>query len=307
MRILLWTGMEGMSEITDHHECWPVFPHYWQTGRRKFTADVVAAASGLLEGGATEVVVMNGHGLGWPNVLWEDLPDQVRPYGRGSRGKGFDGLFQVGFHARCGTTDGFISHTFVPHFRVAVDGALVTESHAAAWLVGVPLLGITGDAALEAQVDGILNGTPFLAVKRSSSRSETTPLYGNGVASADAIRAFARRCAQEWRQRKPPALPSPFTVAMSLDPHLTQAAVGRHGLVRSSPAVLTVEAEDWGRDVEPALGAAMGAALRPLLAAQEDLDLSSEAAMQRQEPAKLERLRRYFVDWVHANYPAWQV
>ena len=37
---------------------------------------------------------------------------------------------------------------------------------------------------------------------------------------------------------------------------------GRHSL--------TKEAEDWGRDAQPALEAAMGAALQPLFAAQAD-------------------------------------
>jgi type VI protein secretion system component VasF len=70
--------------------------------------------------------------------------------------------------------------------------------------------------------------------------------------------------------------------------------------------VLSREAEDWGRDAQPALLAAMGAALQPLFAAQADLDLTSEAAMHQQDPAKLQRFRRYFMDWVQANEPTWR-
>jgi D-amino peptidase len=79
MRVLLWADMEGMSRIADHRECWPEFPPYWQTGRRTFTGEVVAAATGLLHGGASAVLVVNGHGLGWPNVLWDELPERVAP------------------------------------------------------------------------------------------------------------------------------------------------------------------------------------------------------------------------------------
>jgi D-amino peptidase len=306
MRVLLWTDMEGMAQVTDHRECWPVFPHYWQAGRRKFTADVVAAATGLLAGGATEVVVVNGHGLGWPNLLVEALPDRVMPFEDDASPRAFDALFQVGFHARCGTTDGFVSHTFVPGLRMAVDGALITESHAMAWRVGAPVLGITGDASLGAQLDGTLAGTPFLPVKRSASRAATTPLYATADASDAAIADFARRCALDRRQRRAPVLPPRFTVAMSLDPHLADLAVGRHGLVRTAPAVLTVEASDWGSEADPAAGAAMGAALQPLLAAQGDLDLASEGAMRRQDAAQLEYFRRYFCEWVEASQSAWE-
>lgn len=306
MRILLWTDMEGMAQVTDHRECWPVFPHYWHTGRRKFTADVVAASAGLLAGGATEVVVVNGHGLGWPNLLVEELPGRVMLAEHDASRRGFDALFQVGFHSRCGTADGFVSHTFVPNFRVAVDDAPVTESHAIAWRVGVPLLGITGDAALGAQLDGTLEGTPFLPVKRSASRVATTPLYATAEASNEAIYHYARRCALDWRHRRAPALPPRFTMAISLDPDLADLAVGRHGLARTSPAVLTLEASAWGTEADPAAGAAMGAALRPLFEAQGDLDLSSEAAMRRQDPACLERFRHYFVSWMQAHQPTWQ-
>jgi len=91
-----------------------------------------------------------------------------------------------------------------------------------------------------------------------------------------------------------------------MDPHLSGQAEGQHGLTRASAAVLSTEAEDWGRDAQPALEAAMGAALQPLLAAQADLDLSSEAAMDQQEPAKLQRFRGFFMDWVQADEPTWQ-
>jgi hypothetical protein len=49
----------------------------------------------------------------------------------------------------------------------------------------------------------------------------------------------------------------------------------------------------------------MGAALRPLLAAQGDLDLSTEEAMQSQEQRRLALLRRYFIDWSEASDSDW--
>ena len=91
-----------------------------------------------------------------------------------------------------------------------------------------------------------------------------------------------------------------------MDPHLSTQAEGRHGLTRASAAVLSKEAEAWGRDAQPALEAAMGAALQPLFAAQADLDLSSEAAMNQQDPWKPQRFRSFFEDWVQADEPTWR-
>lgn len=300
MRVLLWTDMEGMSQVVDHRQCWPAFPQYWRTGRRTFTDEVLAAATGLLDGGAGQVFVVNGHGLGWPNLLWEELPDRVERADDEAFRDGFDAMFQVGFHARAGTSDGFMSHTMVPGLMVSVNGTPITESHIWAWLAGIPVLGAAGDAALEDQLDGILRGTPFLPVKRATGRSEATT-----VESLDAIRAFSRHCAEN-SARAPLAVPQQFTFAVAMEPELTDHAEGQHGLTRRSPAVLSREAEDWRRDAQPALEAAMNAALRPLLAAQGDLDLSSEAAMEQQEPAALERCRRYFIEWAGRDGPAWQ-
>jgi len=306
MNILLSTDMEGISQIIDHRECWPVYPEYWQTGRRKYTSDVIAAASGLFEGGATEVFVVDEHGLGWPNLLSEEFPNRVRLFEDRESGTRMDALFQLGFHARCGTSDGFISHTFVPYFRVAVNDALITESHAAGWRVGMPVLGVVGDAALGKQLDGALSGTPFLEVKRSTSRTETKPLHASPGASADAIGLFASQCVRESCQRKPPTLPSLFSVDVSLEPDLANLVVGKSGLARRSPAVLTRQAHDWRQEADPAIREAIGAAVTPSLKAIGDLDLSTEEAMRRQAPASLERLRRYFVEWTGGNSAAWE-
>lgn len=43
------------------------------------------------------------------------------------RRDGFDAMFQVGFHARAGTPNGFISHTMVPGLSLSTDGFPLTE------------------------------------------------------------------------------------------------------------------------------------------------------------------------------------
>jgi hypothetical protein len=75
----------------------------------------------------------------WPNVLWDELPEPVAPTDNNAWSEGFDALFQIGFHARAGTANGFVGHTMVPGLRVAVDGAPVTECQIWAWLAGLPL------------------------------------------------------------------------------------------------------------------------------------------------------------------------
>jgi D-amino peptidase len=169
MRVLVQADMDGVAQLTDHRECWPVCLEYWRTGRAKTTADAAAAAEGLVAGGATEVVVRDSHGAGWPNLIAAALPPRARleagGFGARPPEPAFDATFQVGRHARCGTRGGSLSHTGVPDLRLAVDGRPLTESHclAGAWPLGLPVLGIVGDAALGPELTGSLAGTPFLA------------------------------------------------------------------------------------------------------------------------------------------------
>jgi D-amino peptidase len=296
MRVLLWADMEGMSRVLDHRECWPAFPQYWQVGRQKFTDEVKAAASGLLAGGASAVYVVNAHGLGWPNILWAELPEGATEAGQEAWAAGFDAAFHVGFHARAGTADGFISHTMVPGLAVSVDGKPITEPHIWAWLEEIPLLGVVGDRALGEQLDGIVAGTPFLAVKDSTSRASTTPVHADAAESYAAVASFAEKCVRG--PLRPLELPAEFTFEVQLDPQLARFADGKAGLVRTSEGVLSKRASVWSSDVYPALQEAMSAALRPFVAAQGDMDLSSAEAFGREDPAELERFQGFFTTWV---------
>jgi D-amino peptidase len=304
-KFLVWVDMEGVSQIADYRECLPVFSEYWKTGRAKMTADAAAAASGLLSGGAEEVLVIDGHGLGWPNLMNELLPDGAKPYGYGGSTKSLDGLLFLGFHARCGTADGFMSHTFVPYLHVAVNGVPITECHAYALGAGLPVLGVVGDATLGHQLDGALEGTPFLGVKTSSSRTNTVPSHQIAEGSTRAIEDFARECAKSRLESPPPAVKSPFSLSVSMPRELTNRAEGAGGLRRRGPSVLEVKAQDWGSEADPAVNAAMGAAVAPLLEVIGGMDFSGEDAVARAGSKRLEAARRYFAKWIEGDFPGW--
>lgn len=310
-RVLLLADMEGVSQIDDIRECWPIYSEYWCSGRQKMTADVAAAAQGLLDGGATEVGVVNGHGFGYPNLIARDLPDGARllddaEVNSALRGNAFDATMQVGRHARCGTKHGFMSHTQTPDFRVSIDGATITESHLNAWRANKPLLGIIGDAALEPELDGMLKGTPFMAVKHADSRTDVSPIHPSAEASTAAIRAFAAWCVVNGAERQAPPLPDRFIFAMCMNGDLAEHAVGQHGLMRTSQSVLVKSSTDWWVETEPALQAAMAASMLPWMAAWKGIDFSREEALAGQDPQRLERARRYVERWLERDEVNWR-
>jgi D-aminopeptidase len=59
MRVVLSADMEGVSQLREVREIAAACAEYWETGKLRYEADVVAACEGLLSGGATEVVVLD--------------------------------------------------------------------------------------------------------------------------------------------------------------------------------------------------------------------------------------------------------
>jgi D-aminopeptidase len=301
---------EGISEIEDHHECWPCFLAYWRTGRKKFTSDTIAAAQGLLDAGISEVVVLDGHGTGaWRNLLEDRLPRNVRKLNENEdTPESFDSWFYVGAHARCGTPDGFVSHTHVPYFRVAIGDSLITETHQATLWMGKIPLGVTGDATMDSQLDSFLQGVPFLPVKRSSNRFTTTRLFPTAESSFGAIRSFTRACANAAKgRRNSPIRLKPFEINFSFDPRVVKRLNGKNGLVRKSRSVLTLRAKSWTKEVQTIYDSVVVTGMETFLRMWNELDLSSEKAVHAQKKDSLKKVQDYFEKWVHANISPWRI
>lgn len=295
MRVLLCVDMEGISQITSFRQLWAPFPEYWQSGRDATTADTVAAIKGLRSGGATSITVCELHGPVLGEILdLEALPSPATWVAREEALKypavrqQHDALFMLGWHARCGTPDGFMSHTGGINMRVAVDGRPVTEAHINAWRTELPLLGVTGDAALEPQLTDALEGVPFLPVKKAVSRAEAEPLYPPEE-SAAAIEAFATWAVQHAHERPAVAIPERFVLTLSMDPRFADLVDGQHGLNRTSPAILARSVTDWWYDAEPAILAAINASFSPLEKAGGD-------------PAKSQKVLE---EWAYAEEREW--
>jgi hypothetical protein len=152
----------------------------------------------------------------------------------------------------------------------------------------VPLLGITGDAALEGQLDGVLKGVPFLPVKRSSNRAGAEPLYSPEAATA-AIEAFAAWSLENAGKRQAARLPERFVLTMSMRPDVADLVDGEHGLRRTSPAIVARSVTDWWYEAEPAIRCAVQASFAPWQDAEGSLD----------------GLQQYLTDWVSVVEPAW--
>jgi D-aminopeptidase len=301
--VVLSVDMEGVSQLRRAREIFAACPEYWLTGKPRFEEEVAAACEGLLAGGATEVVVLDNHGSGNPaNIGAEALPAGARletwnlwdvPR------HGADAMLQVGYHAR-GGVDGFLSHTYVPGLRLRCGDELISESHGRAWAARTRLIGISGND-LHEETLGSLAGTAFLVAQRSQGRGAAEP-----VAELDAVREFARTCAEHAPDVQPVIVPGETLLSASMpNGAAVEATMREGGWIRSGDVEYEIELRTWDDAREP-IGAAMLAAFTPLLPDWSN-DLTSPEQADAYDRAQRERLAAAIEAWAEASEPEWFV
>lgn len=304
MIVAVSVDMEGASQLRGVREIWGCLPEYWETGKPRLEADVLAACQGLLAGGATELVVLDNHGGNTVNVSADALPvgarlETWRDFDLTSHH--VDATFQVGYHPR-GGVEGFLSHTYLPGLRLRAGGELLSESHGRAWASGVPLLGIVGND-LHQQTIGSLSETPYLVVQKSLGRSEAQPAW-DAEEGLDAIRGFAERCMRDAAQAPPVRPPSGGTFEASMpNGHEVVAQMEAAGWSRTGDVAFEVPFAKWA-DVREPLAAAMSAAFVPFVPYWlGGFDSAEDAAAADEE--RVAQLRLIFDAWAQETQPEW--
>jgi D-amino peptidase len=152
-----------------------------------FMGDLAAVIRGLRDGGATEIIVLDGHGtqaviphLMVPGATYiTGLPRPGILYGLDST---FRGIVMLGFHAMKGTPDGVLNHTQSSesenrYWYNGVESGELVQSGAIAGYYGVPPIMVTGDVATCREARKFYgNNCVTVAVKKGIAR-EAAILY----------------------------------------------------------------------------------------------------------------------------------
>ncbi|MHB9031848.1 MAG: M55 family metallopeptidase [Anaerolineae bacterium] len=160
MRVIVDTDLEGISGIVCWEQCRDFSSAMYQSARGLLMGDVNALVEGLLAGGAEDVVVMDGHGVGF-----NFIPELMHPGARYFTGRGrspwlaWSELYEqadvgilLGYHSMAGTPDGILRHTQSSrggnHYWYngresgeLVQDALIMGSY------GIPVVMMSGDSA----------------------------------------------------------------------------------------------------------------------------------------------------------------
>jgi len=182
MKVFIMTDLEGVAGVQDSTNWCFTDGRYCEKGKELLTMEINAAAEGFLEGGATEILVADGHGPGAIHT------DKLHPKVEFVRGwhyqntlcaitdRKFDFAACVGQHPRAGTVGGHLSHTGnMGVVEQTINGIVVGEFGELVFLateLGVRSIFATGCEAFCREARELLPGIETVAVKRGT---QTTP------------------------------------------------------------------------------------------------------------------------------------
>jgi len=175
MRIYLMTDMEGVAGVLDFD--W--LARHESLAEDLLTLEVNAAIAGLYDGGATSVLVVDGHGSGGINpALLDGRAELLRGWGSSSPwplhlDEGFDALAFVGQHAKAGTEYAHMAHTqSLSYVDLTINGISIGEFGQlvmCASELGIRTIFGSGDLALTKEAAALVPGIETVSVKRGLS------------------------------------------------------------------------------------------------------------------------------------------
>lgn len=228
LRVMVLYDMEGVSGATDYKHTSASFPAEYAIGRRSLTDDVNAAIAGLKAAGATEIVVVDGHGSGntnEPDILEDKLLPPARMINRDrsfdiymdSYDHSFDAIVAIGMHAGAGNPTGFLAHTYsFVDVDYKVNSNPFNESMllaAGAGRLKIPLIMVSGDDQLEREVRRNMPWVRYATVKQAVSRDVARSFSKGDVQKA--IEVAAREALQRLSEAKIPEWAGPYRFALA--------------------------------------------------------------------------------------------
>lgn len=226
MKILIAVDMEGITGVVHGDQVTPTHAEY-DRFRRLMTGDVNAAIRGACAGGADEVIVSDGH---WDNrnILIEQLDGRGRLNSGTPRpfsmvqgiDAGVDAVLFIGYHARVGTANAILDHTWSSSRvnGVWLNGEVVGEiglNAAVCGHFGAPVLMISGDQSACAEAVALLGPVETAVVKQAAGRTSAECLPPE--VTAPLIEEAAARAVQRLLAGQAPAplrISAPVTITI---------------------------------------------------------------------------------------------
>jgi D-amino peptidase len=308
LKVLLLYDMEGITAADEYRKTTFTHPAQYAEGRRSLTDDVNAAIAGLAAAGATEIVVVDGHGSG-NNDSPDILVDEIRKPGAmhyrstpfdiymDSYDHSIDAIVAIGMHAGAGNRTGFLAHTYNAHdIEYRVNGTPFNETMILAMgaaRLKIPVIMVSGDDQLERELGRSLPWAKYAAVKHAVNVGKAEPLPR--AEASRRIESAARDALQSLAQMKVMEFPGPYRFAAKFEEpsQALNAALWPGSELNADEQTVQIRANDFEDGYRASLrllglaGAARGAA-------------SAQAAIRKL--ANATEVRQGMTDW---SYDRW--
>ena len=240
-KVYMITDMEGVSGIYDSElQVEPFQSPRWEESRKLLTGEVNAAVVGLLAGGATDVVVWDGHDSGRSLSVLDIHPKARLLTGRPiSRTLELDPSYSavvfIGQHAMAGADKGILSHSYDSRGiqNIWVSGKPTGEIGGRVMLAGalnIPVIMLSGDTAACKEIHDLIPEAECAEVKSGVSR--TAGFMLSHPAACALIREKAQRAMQRLAEFRPYKIPGPVEVKVEFTPTAARSFEPREGVER---------------------------------------------------------------------------
>ena len=218
-KIYILTDLEGISGVFKFGQTREKDSQANIQACEYFMGDLSAVIKGLRAGGATEILVADGHGnqcviphMMEPGVKY--LTGVPRPGVMWGLDESFDGLVQLGAHAMMGTADGVLNHTQSSrgenrYWYNGVESGELVQVASIAGYYDVPTILVTGDVATCREAEQFFGeNCVTVAVKEGVAR-EAAVLYPFKE-TRKALYDGAKKAMKTLSQNKPYKLDMPI-------------------------------------------------------------------------------------------------
>ena len=255
MKIYISADIEGVTGATQwdetdrkHADC--------AEFREQMTAEVAAACEGALNAGATDVWVKDAHGSG-RYIIPAKLPREVRlvrewsghPFAMMQElDETFHAALAIGYHARAGSNGSPLAHTMteVNMIYIKINEQYASEFMVSAYtagLVGVPVVFLSGDAAICQEAQALIPGLATVAVKQGVGNA-TVNIHPH--LAVERIRAGVEAALKAGVSNCRVALPGRFSVEVRYRNHADAYHAGFFPGVRATGShTVQFEADDY--------------------------------------------------------------
>ena len=220
-KVFIITDMEGVSGIFDSElQCIPYKSPRWEESHKLLTGEVNAAVDGLLAGGATDVVVWDGHDSGQSLSALDIHPKARLLAGRPisptlELDPTYSAVIFIGQHAMAGARNGILSHSYssLGIQNIWVNGKPTGELGGRVMLAGyfgIPVIMLSGDTAACEELYDLIPQAECAEVKSGISR--TAGFMLSHPAACALIRQKAQRAMERLGEFQPFRTSGPIEV-----------------------------------------------------------------------------------------------